>query len=94
VSVKTDNSLPVRIFPNPMGKEQEVLQISIDERLKKEAILLSVYNMLGKAVCTKNVIVQGPGPITVQLENKLIPGVYFVSGSAAQPLFYERLVVR
>ncbi len=94
VSVKTDNSLPVRIFPNPMGKEQEVLQISIDERLKKEAFSLSVYNMLGEAVCTKNVIVQGPGPITVQLENKLIPGVYFVSGSAAQPLFYERLVVR
>jgi hypothetical protein len=94
VSVEMPYAVPVRIFPNPMSQGQEFLHIAIDDGLETEAIFLSVFNLLGEAVFTKNVDVQGSGNITVQLDRPLSPGVYFVSGSAAQPLFHERLVVR
>lgn len=82
-----------KVFPNPV-KANEKLNVVIGETASKE-ILIVVVDMLGNEAYSKVIVPdKNRGAFVIDIEKRLNPGVYLVTGSSDDTMISKKVVVR
>jgi hypothetical protein len=80
------------IYPNP--SDGEGVNIEIMEESRSE-ILLVIYNVNGRKEFSKIVFAdKGKNNYVIENSEKLLPGIYFVSGTSGEKSYNKKLLVK
>jgi len=92
ISVKFNSSVAITVFPNPFTGSY--LNLSIDNIVKEE-ILVILNNALGETLYSKVVLIEQQKSFvtTIDLQNRLTPGLYVIIGTSRNEIFRQKLIV-
>lgn len=87
------NELNFTIYPNPSGEnENAIVQFSGNAN---EEVKMCIYDVTGKVVTQKTIVLSASGSNTIELKNELSSGMYFVNATSKSGATYnQKLMVK
>ncbi len=79
VSIDNENGLHFTIYPNPT--EQDNVQYLQFTGNTDEVVLITVYDVTGKTISDKRIMLDASGNATIEMKNHFSPGIYFVKAT-------------
>lgn len=91
------NQLDVRIFPNPVINDD--LHVAVAARGKIRTTLpgegvVRIIDVTGNLVHEQRLLCAGDCDATIEVRNRLVPGLYFLQITAGEVRYMERVIVR
>ena len=92
IPIQFISTATINVFPNPLAGT--TLNIAFEESAEEE-ILVTLNNTFGETVYSKMLLVeQQHGFVTtIDLENRITPGLYYIIGSSKNEIFRRKLIV-
>lgn len=94
LDITVSNDLSFNIFPNP--NDGSSIQLSLDNEVLGEEILVVVFNSVGVESYSKIIITEesGENVYAIDPSNKLPAGIYIVTATSKQHIYSKKLVVK
>lgn len=84
----------LNVYPNPAVNGQTVTVNYSNPSGDGQEVLITVFDFIGRTLYSKVLLQEKEGVLTaIDPNDKLAPGVYFVTGSSNNEIFQKRLVV-
>ena len=95
VNSEVDSENKISVFPNPMNENQN-LAITFSDLKDNSEILVIVRDITGKEFYSKVKIINQEENVvfSIDLEQRLTPGIYIITGSVDNSLFNKKLIVQ
>ena len=91
--IKNESAL-IKVFPNPL-QVGSLLNVEVSGKIDNKEVLIVVIDIAGREYYSKVVVLEDDvNIIAIDNYEKLLPGVYFVTGSVNNKLYHRKLVVK
>ena len=95
LNTESATNLEAAVFPNPV-KNGERIFVNIVNNGDEKEVLIVMRSPLGQEVFSKFIVVEEYGNVVsaIDVQGRVAPGVYIITGSSDQRLFQKKIVIK